>query len=102
MHALKPFQPSYKHFSAVKHDKNVKFVQNFRKLLLWFLSSIFLLFMIHNHGNLLLVLDWLLFSKTFCRYCGSLTSYLFQAQNSKQKRRKNNVSHVVHGWLYLH
>ena len=51
-HALKPFQTSYKHFSALKHDKNVKFAQNFLKLLLWFLSSIFLLFMIHNHGNL--------------------------------------------------
>ena len=53
----RPFQPSHKRFSAVKGDKDVKFAQNFLKLLLWFLSSIFVLFMINNHANLLVVLD---------------------------------------------
>ena len=56
-HALKPFQPSFRPFYAVKGDKNVKFAEKFLKILLWFLSSIFLLFMIHNHGSLLVVLD---------------------------------------------
>ena len=56
-HALKPFKPFFKHFYAVEGDKKVKFTQNVLKLVLWFLSSIFLLFMIHNHGSLLLVLD---------------------------------------------
>ena len=87
-HALKPFQPSFRPFYALKGDKNVKFAEKFLKILLWFLSSIFLLFMIHNHGSLLVVLDWLLVSKTFSRYFFFLTSHLFQAQNSKQKRRK--------------
>ena len=34
-HALKPLEPSYQHFYAVKADKNVKFAKNFPKLLLW-------------------------------------------------------------------
>ena len=61
-HALKPFQPSFRRTYRVKGEKNVKLAWNFLKQLR-FLSSIFLLFVIHNHGSLLVVLDWFLVSR---------------------------------------
>ena len=96
-HALKPFQPSNKHFSVVKRGENVKFAQNFFKLLLWFLSSIFLLFMIHNHGNLLVALDWLLLSITFCRYCffSLRTHFKHKIVNRNEEKTKCTPAYTV-------